>query len=58
MMDCFNPSAPAGGFTLLFGLVLYVGGLLTYRWLVRNKLAQLQAFEAKASELDDARRGR
>ncbi len=56
-MECFNPSQASGLFTLVAVLVAFVGGALGYRWLVRNKMAELAAFEAAAKEFDDKRRG-
>jgi hypothetical protein len=56
-MDCFNPSTASGGFTL-FACVVCLGlGAFAYRWLMRNRLAELQEAERKLAEFDDARRG-
>lgn len=56
-MDCFNPSQASGLFTLVFGLVMLAVGALGYRWLNKNRFAELSAFEAAAKEFDDKRRG-
>lgn len=56
-MECFNPSEASGLFTLLFGVVMLVVGALGYRWLGKNKGADLDALEAALKELDDKRRG-
>jgi len=48
MMECFNPSAPSGLFTLLFGVVMFGVGMWGYRyWLKRDP----ESLERWASEL-------
>lgn len=56
-MDCFNPSTASGGFTLFFGFVMFVAGVLAYRWLGRNQSEELARLEAQLKALDDKRRG-
>lgn len=56
-MECFNPSQASGLFTLVAVVVAFVGGALGYRWLNKNRFAELAAFEAAAAEFDDKRRG-
>lgn len=57
MTECLNPQTASGLFTLVACVVCLGIGAAGYRWLIRNKLAQVEAIEQAARDFDDKLKG-